>query len=292
MVRTPQRSPTGASVADWRGAALHAPMFAPLRPLLDRLPAGRFPALGDLDRLIPAGTKSAGGALLRFVPPGPASKDFDTQYEVRVFRRGEVPTRASDWHDLFNALVWLSFPRTKALLNRLHVEQLEARRGELLRGTARDVLTLFDEGGVIVASADARVATLLHESRWKELFWRRRAEFLSSVSCFVFGHAIYEKALQPYKGVTAKALVVDVGAEFLRSAPQSQLLELDARAYAYFAAPDALASTRSLPPLPVLGVPGWDPANAVESYYDDTRHFRSGRGLGDERDPKSAAEPQ
>jgi len=260
----------------WRDA-LRSPMFTVLGPWLDRCPQDRFPVLEDLDRLVPEGTKSAGGARIRFVPPGPASKDFDSQYEVRVFRSGEVQTRADDWHDFFNALVWLAFPRTKAVLNRHHVEEMHARRGEALRGTARDVLTLFDEGGVVVACADARLAELLRRFRWKELFWERRADFIASVRCVVFGHAIYEKALEPYKGVTAKALIVDVGASFFDASPEAQLRSLDARASEYFTAPESLASTRALSPLPVLGIPGWDPANERAKYYDDTVQFRAGR---------------
>lgn len=29
-----------------------------------------------------------------------------------------------------------------------------------------------------------------------------------------------------------------------------------------------------LPPLPVLGVPGWDARNAEAAFYDDTAYFR------------------
>jgi hypothetical protein len=30
-----------------------------------------------------------------------------------------------------------------------------------------------------------------------------------------------------------------------------------------------------LAPLPILGLPGWDPANVDPSYYDDARVFRA-----------------
>src|SRR5262249_37642873 len=154
------------------------------------------------------------------------------------------------WHDLFNALVWLAFPITKAILNRHHHEQIVAHRGEALRGTARDVLTLFDEGGVVVGTADPTLSPLLRDFKWKELFWKRRADVRRSMRFHVFGHAIYEKALEPYKGVTAKALLIDVASELLREPTERQLAELDARAARYFSGPRALASTRSMPPLP------------------------------------------
>jgi hypothetical protein len=136
------------------------------------------------------------------------------------------------------------------------------------------VLTLFDEAGVIVASSDPGLSDALRRSCWKELFWQRRADVTRRMRFFVFGHAIYEKALEPYQGVTAKALIVAVGDHFFATPPQDQIEHLDARASEYFADPAALASTRTLPPLPVLGVPGWDPENGREAYYDDASQFR------------------
>jgi Protein of unknown function (DUF3025) len=256
--------------------ALAAPIFAALRPSLDRLAGDRFPRHDELNVLTGRWLVSGGGMPIRFVPPA-QTKEPAAEYETRIFATGEVPTRPDNWHDLFNALVWLSFPRTKAILNRHHHEQIVARRGERQRGTARDVLTLFDEGGVVVGAANAELAALLRDFRWKELFWTNRAGVGRSMRFHVFGHAIYEKALQPHKGVTAKALVVDVAPEVLGAPTERQLAELDARAALHFSGPHALASTRSLSPLPVLGVPGWEPDNEREEYYDDASQFRPGR---------------
>ena len=259
------------------GRALDAPIFAALKPLIGHLPQDRFPRHDELNALtVPSGV-SGGGAPIRFVPPAAPSTEFSAQYEVRIFETGEVQTRPDNWHDLFNALVWLAFPRTKAVLNRHHCEEIRARRGERVRGTARDVLTLFDEGGIVVATADAELQALLRDFRWKELFWRRRAEVLRSMRFYVFGHAIYEKALEPYKGVTAKALIVDAVPGLLDAPIERQLCELDARAAEYFSQSQVLASTRNLSPLPILGIPGWDPSNGSEEYYDDASQFRPGR---------------
>jgi len=222
---------------------------------------------------------SGNGAPIRFVPPAPPSREFRAQYEVRIFETGEVQTRPDDWHDLFNALVWLAFPKTKAVLNSHHYREICARRGERSRGTARDVLTLFDEGGVVVASSDSRLAALMRDFRWKELFWTRRADVLRSMRFCVFGHAIYEKALEPYKGVTAKALILEVEPALLEASWARQLPELDTRAAEHFRGTGALASTQGLPPLPVLGVPGWEPANECGEYYEDRTQFRPGRML-------------
>jgi DUF3025 family protein len=257
----------------WR-AALAAPIFAPLSPLIARLPPERFPAREDLNALVPPRVKTGGGAPLRFVAPAPASRAFEAQYEVRAFATGEIATRPGDAHDLFNALVWITFPATKATFNRIHYEEMRARRGERQRGTPRDVLTLFDEAGIVVACADRSLAALIPAHEWKTLFWTRRADVARAMRFFVFGHAIYEKALEPHPGVTAKALIVDVGEPFFAEPLERQLARLDASAAAYFSDPQALASTRTLPPLPVLGVPGWDPANGRAEYYDDASQFR------------------
>jgi hypothetical protein len=48
--------------------------------------------------------------------------------------RGEVATRPDNRHDLFNALIWLAFPRSKAAINRRHHEALLAARGREATG--------------------------------------------------------------------------------------------------------------------------------------------------------------
>jgi hypothetical protein len=271
-----------AATLTWARAALGAsPWFVAVHPWLARLPADRPPSLADLNALArERGARTGGGAPLAFVPPDPSGTGFDAQYEVRVFRTGEVPTRTEGWHDLFNALAWLAFPRTKAVLNRIHHDELVRRPASGARGTARDVVTLFDEGGVIVGCAEPSLARLVEGFRWKELFWARRADAIAMMRFFVFGHAILERALAPYKGVTAKALVLEVAPEALALSSAALADLLDGRAADHFAQPGALASTRALHPLPVLGIPGWAPENGDPAFYDDAEVFRPGRGRG------------
>ncbi len=263
----------------WDREALRvSPLFAAVRSLIERLPESGFPALDALNAIaIERHISTGGGQALRFVAVGAPASTVERPYEERVFETGEVPTRASNWHDLFNALAWLAYPHTKATLNRRHYEELRKRHGEPLRGTARDVLTLFDEGGMLVACAEPSLAALLRDFRWKELFWLRRADVQARMRFHVFGHAILEHALAPFRGVTAKALLLDVGEDAIAQPADALNSTLDARAAGYFAAPDALASTRSLAPLPILGIPGWTPENENPAYYDDVGQFRPGR---------------
>jgi hypothetical protein len=79
----------------------------------------------------------------------------------------------------------------------------------------------------------------------------------------VFGHALLEKLVAPRKGLTAHAWPVP---------PQA---EAEAWLVGHLE-PATLAAKRHLA-LPVLGVPGWWPANAAAGFYDDARVFRPAR---------------
>lgn len=265
-----------------RWELLASPAFATLAPLIEQLPEDHFPTLAQLNRMCDEREiVSGGGVPVEFVPQ---EAKTDEPYETRVYARGKVHTRSHNWHDLFNALVWITFPRTKAAINRHHYREMLAHQGEGSRGAPRDVLTLFDESGMIVVSSVDELATLLRGFQWKELFWQRRGEAIASMRFYVFGHSIYEKALQPYKGITAKSVIFDAPAHELERPLSQQLATLDARLAKYFGEPKALAETESYAPLPVLGIPGWTADSENEAYYDDAQHFRPGRKQSVERE--------
>lgn len=199
------------------------------------------------------------------------------RYERRIHRTGEVPTRAN-WHDLFNALAWLAYPRAKAALNAAHVAAAAQESGA--RGRRRDALTLFDESGVAVATSAPDLAVLLTGFRWKELFWRERGRVGREMRFFVFGHALAEKALSPFVGMTGHAIVLAVEPEFFEAAVPAQRAQVDAQLAQRFAADGGPATPRDLAPLPVLGVPGWWPPNGDAAFYDNERYFRPGRRGG------------
>lgn len=273
-----------------RWELLASPAFATLAPLIEQLPEDHFPTLAQLNRMCDEReVLSGGGVPIEFVPQHAKT---DEPYETRVYARGKVLTRSHNWHDLFNALVWVTFPRSKAAINRHHYREMLARQGEGLRGTPRDVLTLFDEGGVIVASGEPELGALLRGFQWKELFWQRRSDVIASMRFYVFGHSIYEKALQPYKGITAKTVIFDVSARELERPLPQQLATLDARLAKYFGEPKALAATEAYAPLPVLGIPGWTADNEDGRYYDDTQQFRPGRRHAEEQQVEENAAPR
>ena len=261
---------------------MRSPMFEPLRPLGAGLRSPQWPTLDDLQRLADARESrvlTRNGAPVRFVGQAGKAAGFEDKYEARIYLKGEVQIRAASWHDLFNALVWLTFPRAKAALNERHYLALRQQyaKGQPDRGPVQDVLTLFDEGGVIVAASDGELLQELREFRWKDLFWRHRARAESAMRCYLFGHALYEKALQPFTGMTGRGLLFQVGSEFLAQPLASQLNKMDVMLEQRLLDTGTLKSTRELAPLPILGVPGWCADNECERYYDNAGYFRPGR---------------
>src|SRR5574338_638239 len=127
-----------------------SPMFAPLRVHGGLLRTPDWPSLEDLERALAARRPPiavASGASLAFVPQSPRAAAFPARYEPRIYLRGEVQVRERNWHDLMNALVWLTFPRSKAALNARHHRSLLAQQasGAPNRGPEQDAMTLFDE---------------------------------------------------------------------------------------------------------------------------------------------------
>ena len=200
--------------------------------------------------------RTESGKPVCFVPPGKKN----AYYEIKVYETGEVETRPDNRHDYFNALAWLAFPLTKARINAMHAAEMPkegARRGPL-----RDLLTIFDEGGAIVHCDDDLLLRLMRDFRWKELFWDNRDRVLERMRIVVLGHAVLEQALEPWPGITCKAIVAPLAAD------------TDATACDWLAERRGSDSPRLLAPLPVFGYPGWHPRSGQPTFYEDTRYFR------------------
>jgi len=253
-------------------ACLSHPIYEPVRPALARLarepdwPDGA--RLNALARELGTEPRTASGKSVRFTSP----PHDDANYELRVHASGAVATRARNWHDLFNALAWLAFPRVKATLNARHAARIPHERGR--RGPLRDLLTIFDEGGAIVAFSEPALVELIRGFRWRELFWTRRTDVVRALRFVVVGHAVLEQARRPWPGITCKALFVPVDAALFDASSARLLAHLDEQAALWFAAARDDCTPRALAPLPVFGYPGWFPASDCEAFYADTRYFR------------------
>ncbi len=172
-------------------------------------------------------------------------------YEAFIARTGCVPTR-DNLHDHFNRLIWHRHPRIKQRLNELQAAEIASHGVAATRGAVRDALTLFDENGALWLDAPALLAQALAARDWHALFITHRALWQQQRRFEVFGHALLEQlATAPRKGLTAHVLLADP----LTLSP------------AQWAAKPFL-------PLPVLGIPGWWPANEEPAFYDDGQVFR------------------
>jgi DUF3025 family protein len=183
--------------------------FAPVRPY-----AARFAALPDWPTVEEIDARLAPVAGVRFVAAAKARPrrrrarplDLDAIYEIRIARRGEVPTRPGSWHDFLNALVWAAFPAAKrALTARLHAEkEAQARAGGWRLPNARtplqDALSMLDEGGVLEPAGGGAVvfghAILEHlvAGRWPRAF---RVPLAAAADLASLDRALAERLAEP-----------------------------------------------------------------------------------------------
>lgn len=237
-----------------------------------------WPAIADYNQQVAQQRKPVCNHLalpISFIEQGAPAAAFADGYEPRIYLRGEVSTRAGNWHDFFNMLVWLTFPQIKAAVNYWQYQALQQRwPTQKTRTPLENRLTHLDENGVIILSSDAELIELLQDRRWQTLFWQARARVKTSMRFFVFGHALYEKALSPYIGLTGSALIFQVGADFFTQSLLQQLDFIDTMVSRHVYQPGWLMRLNKLAPIPLLGVPGWWQANNVKSFYENKDYFR------------------
>lgn len=196
-----------------------------------------------------------------------------TPYEAHITASGQVPTR-NNLHDFFNALAWLHYPQTKRCLNALHAPALQTEVAPGTRGRQRDAATLFDENAALVVSDDSSLLDALREHRWHDVLMQSSERFRAHVDVHLFGHALIEKLVSPYKSITAHVWAVKVSASWFGLSTADRLSALDRQVAA---AIGSGFSSRDFCHLPVLGVPGWW-AGQDRAFYDDAEVFRPKRG--------------
>lgn len=221
-----------------------APWLQPLRPAWLRV--GRSGSVAE--RLNAAGLAPCRFVAQSALPAGEA-------YEAFIARTASVPTR-DNAHDLLAGLLWCAEPAIKSRLNRLQARALARDGVQARRGPLRDALTLFDENGAWWPDCPPPLADAWRRRDWQAMFVSLRPLWAHSRPR-LFGHALLEQlALAPRKGLCAHVLLADP-------------LTLDEAGWA----------AKPFLPLPVLGVPGWWPANASPGFYDAPDVFRPLRAL-------------
>lgn len=114
-------------------------------------------------------------------------------YEQEIIHARKILTRPGNWHDLFNAMIWLTLPQAKWTLHQLSQSWREMQGPIVGRSADHDKLTIFDEGAAVwmlQSDADRR----LWES-WGEMSDGERLAAARTViypRLFVFGHGVYD----------------------------------------------------------------------------------------------------
>lgn len=245
----------GLDAVDWS-----APWLTPYRGLGEKLGSEVMAGRSCADAL-----NCDAASPVRFVPQ--SALPMGMAYEQFIFETQQVPTR-DGLHDFFNGLSWLHFPVTKTRLNQLQATQIAQTGIQPVRGPARDALTVFDENAAFFVGPDPVWDALVRKD-WQYLFVVERAAW-KDVQLVLFGHALLEKLVYPRKPATAHV--------YRAQAAINSIASLDAldHAVASHLCAEKLAA-KPFAHLPVLGVPGWWPANADPQFYADADVFRPPR---------------
>lgn len=200
------------------------------------LSAGGWPTLADytLAAEIQREQRAPDLVALSFAPARPKrgrgrrgeAVELENSYDGSIALRREIPCLVASYHDWFNALVWMAFPRTKRAL---HARQFRALKESVSDGMAtlpnrrsreQDALTIFDEGGcVVVRAAEAADCVVRAKGgrdgappgeRW--VGSRDAGESLgerADTRLVIFGHALMEHVSLSSAPVHAVAMLIE-----------------------------------------------------------------------------------
>jgi len=230
------------------------PVFAGVAGFRDLLLGERWPTVAGLDARLAVPGK-------RLVEQDAALLGDGLHYETRI-AQGRIATRAGNWHDLFNALVWARHPQLKQALNQQQCRHIAAMPpGQ--RNRAQAALTQFDESGLLVRVRDPAVLAAWDAHDWREVFDPRRWQAGQISVAAVVGHALMEQMLVPGRLLVGKCLLVRGEEDEACMATAVQAIQ----------AGRALTDPLQLRPLPLAGIPGWH-APQDDAFYGNAAYFR------------------
>ncbi|WP_313246631.1 DUF3025 domain-containing protein [Stenotrophomonas rhizophila] len=261
--------PRGAVAAD----VFAQPLFAGFSRYADLMTAADWPTVAALDaRLALPGR--------HLVEQDDALLADGLHYEQRI-AQGRIATRAANWHDLFNALVWARHPAIKHALNArqcLHI----GCHGPQQRNRAQAALTQFDETGVIVRVRDPAMVQAWDRHDWAAVFVDGAGQWSSGeiAVAAVIGHALMEQALLPGRLLVGKCVVVCADEDARGVAQVARMIDTGR----------VLNDPLELRPLPLAGIPGWHPQQDA-AFYRQADYFRPLRDGRDYPAPHDAQGP-
>lgn len=191
-------------------------------------------------------------------------------YEQRILQHGSIATRSQNWHDLFNAFIWLRFAKIKMALNARQCQDI-ARVGIKQRTRSQCALTHFDEAGAVIRLSDSELIAHWDAHDWPAFFsgWQPAYE-AGNAQLWLFGHSIFEHALNPDIALVAKALVIRGEQALSDDAMDAWLAER-------IASQQCLMDPQELRPIPLSGIAHWHAQYGAADFYQRVPCFRPKR---------------
>ena len=263
----PENTKSPKTPNPWLPSFYRHPLFAGYDSLTPIFENQSWPTLEKLNNISKQrGIINTAGLPIQFSEQTAVKGQRD--YEAQIHTTGLVPTRSQSWHDFFNACVWLTFPKLKAALNTIHCAQPEDSH----RTAIADAATVFDESGAILIGPDPALAQWLKDHDWHQAFVAARGAWRSH-RLLVVGHSVLEKTLNPYPGMIAKVAYLPSPPITTQALSEQSIAAYD-QALARHWLEGEFERPRDFFPLPVLGVPGVDPANEIPDFYNNIDVFR------------------
>jgi len=95
------------------------------------------------------------GAALVLVDPATTTDGYES-----AIAKGRIPTRDGSWHDAFNVLAFVRWPRAKLALHARVLERQQGRGAPGPRSREEDALALLDEAVIVVSGGPDAIAEL------------------------------------------------------------------------------------------------------------------------------------
>ena len=245
------------------------PVFRDFASRLELLRGEAWPSLQQLNAELRGRMHLFADRPLKFVAQTPALTADGRHYEARIWETGQIATREQNWHDLFNALMWLDRTALKSAVNAAYFAELR-RASPGQRTRAQAALTHFDEAGALVFVSDVGLMDDWDRHAWRSLLGERSERWTAGAEVLLFGHALLEHALQPGLWPVAKCLVIELPPHV------GSVAAIQAAADA-IAVGKLLRDPQELRPLPLAGLPGWHAGATSRRFFEETPCFRQAK---------------
>lgn len=247
--------------------------FDQLNNFRNMFESSQWPSNQQLNRYVEGILNPSSAAPIHFVMQEQKLLADGLHYEERIASQGAVATRPQSWHDLFNALMWATYPQLKMILNQLQVADLgRAENGNRTR--RQQSLAHVDEAGLLVAADDPDLLLAIDQHDWQTLFIDRRSDWGARIVVHVFGHALFELARKPHLTLAGKALLFLVPQGFCCKAFSQRAAALDKAAASAIGNGQLAQDPKDMPSLPLAGIPGWREGNEDPLFIQRAACFR------------------